>query len=87
MSERVYDFLFHTSDSHASGMGVVMAETEDDAREQVRQLVTEARQDVTITEIRIVPSRMTIEQFNASQHMNVADEFKEVSKKQEGTQS
>lgn len=64
-TEQVYDFLFHTSDSHASGIGVVMAETEDDAREQVRQQIVDMRPDVTIKEIRIAPSNMTTEEFNS----------------------
>jgi len=49
-----WDFLFHTSDSNFSGMGIVEAYSEEAAREAVRKLITKKRPDVTVKEIRVV---------------------------------
>lgn len=63
----VYDFLFHTSDPNSSGAGVVLDETEAGAEAQVRKMVTDQRPDLEITEIRIVISNMTVDEYRADQ--------------------
>ncbi|SIC59435.1 hypothetical protein [Mycobacteroides abscessus] len=52
----LWDFKFHTSDRNFSGMGVVQAPSEREARAEVKKTILQNRPDVEIKEIVIRPT-------------------------------
>lgn len=48
-----YDYMFHTSDRMFSGIGVVQAKDEAEARKLIKSDIKKRRPDVTIKEIRL----------------------------------
>ena len=57
--EKVWDYMFHTTDRNFSGMGVVKATTEAEARKLVAQDVKVRRPDVEVRLIRIEPTTLS----------------------------
>jgi len=54
-----WDFKFHTSDRDFSGMGIVEADSEKEAKDEVAKEIKAYRPDVTIKEIVVEPTTMS----------------------------